>query len=266
MDRRDVLKSAAAAAAGFLLPTGALAETAPAPQVKLNVRPSGARGHANLGWLDTRYTFSFSNYHDRRWMGFRSLRVINEDWIKPGRGFGTHPHDNMEIITYVLEGSLQHKDSLGGGGVIVPGEIQQMSAGTGIRHSEFNPSDEKSVHLLQIWLKPDRRGVTPKYGQKKFPAAELDGTLRLVASKAGAKGSIPIHQDANLYAGKLDPTKPLTWRNPKGRHVWLQVARGKLHAGGRDLVAGDGAWTSEAGDIRLAAKDGRAEILLFDLA
>ena len=266
MDRRDVLKTAAAAAAGFLLPAAAQGEPAAAPQAKLHVRPANARGHANLGWLDTRYTFSFSNYYDRQWMGFRSLRVINEDWIQPGRGFGMHPHDNMEILTYVLEGSLEHKDSLGGGGVIVPGEIQQMSAGKGIRHSEFNPSDEKPVHLLQIWLLPDQRGVDPKYGQKRFPAEELEGTLRLVASKTGAKGSIPIHQDASLHAGRLDPAKPITWRNPKGRHVWLQVARGKLRAGERDLVAGDGAWTSEAGDIRLHAKEEKAEVLLFDLA
>lgn len=265
MDRRDVLKgAAAAAAAGFLLPLAEL-DAQETPRVKLGVRRSAERGKANYGWLDTRYTFSFAGYRDPRWMGFRSLRVINEDWIDAKGGFPTHPHDNMEIITYVLEGALEHKDTLGNGGVIKPGEVQQMSAGRGIRHSEFNPSKREKVHLLQIWIVPDTRGVKPSYDQKDFSEKSRTNTLKLVASKTGAEGSISIHQDVNLRAGILDPGNAVAWRNPKGRHLWIQVARGSVDANGQLLKAGDGAWTSEAGDLVLRAKE-KAELLLFDMA
>jgi redox-sensitive bicupin YhaK (pirin superfamily) len=266
MDRREVIVGAAAAAtAGFLLPLGEAAAEG-APRARLGVRRSNERGRFDHGWLDTYHTFSFASYHDPRWMGFRSLRVINEDVVQPGQGFGMHPHKDMEIITYVLRGALEHKDSLGNGGVIVPGEVQRMSAGTGIHHSEFNPSREQPVHLLQIWLLPDRRGVKPGYGQKTFGIADRPGTLTLVASKGGRQGSIPIHQDANVHAGVLKAGEPLTWQSPAGRHVWLQVARGSLAANGTALRQGDGAWTSEAGAIELRAGPDAAEIVLFDLS
>jgi redox-sensitive bicupin YhaK (pirin superfamily) len=236
-------------------------DTAP----RVGVRRSGDRGHVDHGWLDARHTFSFASYQDPKWMGFRSLRVINEDRIAAGKGFPTHPHRDMEIITYILSGSLEHKDSMGNGSIIVPGEVQQMSAGRGIQHSEFNPSSRDPVHLLQIWIQPDRRGVTPRYGQKAFSVADRTGTLKLVASKAGGDGSIPIHQDANLRAGILEADKPLAWRNPRGRHVWLQVARGRLTIGGQTVGAGDAVWTSDPGDLILTPKE-RSEVLLFDLA
>jgi redox-sensitive bicupin YhaK (pirin superfamily) len=264
IDRRDMLKGVAAAAAGALIPQAALA--APVPQAKVGVRRSGERGRARYSWLDTRFTFSFSRYQDKRWMGFRSLRVINEDWISAGKGFPMHPHEDMEIITYVLEGALEHKDSMGNGAVIVPGQVQHMSAGKGIRHSEFEPSKKKAVHLLQIWIQPDRRGVKPGYGQVKVEKKDLANRLQLVASKSGKDGSIKIHQDANLHAGRLDPKKRLTWRNPQGRHVWIQVARGDLKLQGRALGQGDGAWTSDAGDLVLEGGNAQAELLLFDLA
>ena len=231
----------------------------------IRVRPGGERGHFDHGWLDTWHTFSFAAYHDPAHMWFRTLRVINDDTVAPGTGFGAHAHRDMEIITYVLEGSLQHKDSMGNGGVIVPGEVQQMSAGTGIHHSEFNPSRKDPVHLLQIWLLPNRKGVKPSYGQKAFPAKERQDALRLVASGDGRDGSIAIHQDASLYASLLAPGKPLTWKNAPGRHVWLQVARGTLTMNGLPLAAGDGASTSDAGDLVLSTKSD-AEVLLFDLA
>ena len=264
MDRRHVLRGAVAAAAGALLPTSARAADAPAP--RLGIRRAGERGHANHGWLDTWHSFSFARYYDRRWMGFRSLRVINEDRVEPGRGFPMHPHDNMEIVTYVLSGSLEHKDTLGNGSVIVPGEVQYMSAGTGIRHSEFNPSREDPVHLLQIWIQPDERGAKPRYGQKTFPVAQRRNTLRLVASKSGKDDSIAIRQDANLLAGILDPDRQLRWRNPKGRHVWLHVARGELRVGDHELAAGDAVWTTDPGDLEIQGAGRGAELLLFDLA
>jgi redox-sensitive bicupin YhaK (pirin superfamily) len=228
------------------------------------VRRAGERGHADHGWLDTWHTFSFASYQDPRHMGFRSLRVINDDRVAAGKGFAMHPHQDMEIVTYVLEGALQHKDTLGNGGVIVPGEVQRMSAGTGIRHSEYNPSGKDPVHFLQIWLLPSRTGVRPSYGQKTFPEKERQKGLRLVASPDGRDGSISIHQDANLYASILAPGRPVTWTNRPGRHTWLQVARGSLTVNGVALHAGDGVSTSDPGDLVLAtAKD--AEVLLFDL-
>jgi len=264
MDRRDVLKGAAAAAAGFLLPAGEVrAEDTPVP--RLGVRPSSERGRKHYGWLDARYTFSFASYRDPRWMGFRTLRVINEDRIQAGKGFPTHPHKDMEILTYILSGSLEHKDTLGNGGIIRPGDIQQMSAGRGIRHSEFNPSRTELVHLLQIWIQPDERGVKPKYADAKIPSGARAGTFHLLASKNGRDDSIRIHQDANVHAGILGHGAKVRWRSPRGRHVWIQVAGGRLKVNDRELGPGDGAWTSDTGDLTFVGLD-KAEVLLFDLA
>ena len=261
MNRRDMLK--ATAAAGALLSTG-LATAGAKKAPKLIFRRSKERGHANHGWLDTRYSFSFSGYQDPKHMGFRALRVINEDYIAAGRGFPMHPHDNMEIITYVMDGGLQHRDSLGNGSVIRPGEVQRMSAGTGIRHSEFNPMKEKKTHLLQIWLLPDRRGHTPSYGQKRFPLHDGNG-LRLVASRDGRSDSIHINQDTNLYAGTMKAQTAIVHRNATNRHVWLQLAQGEITINGQKAYAGDGVRTSDPGELKITAvKD--AELLLFDLA
>jgi redox-sensitive bicupin YhaK (pirin superfamily) len=232
---------------------------------RIAVRPADARGHANYGWLDTNYTFSFASYYDPRHMGFRSLRVINEDWIDARQGFPMHPHRDMEIVTYVLEGSLEHKDSLGNGGVIVPTEVQRMSAGTGIYHSEYSAEREGKTHLLQIWIEPDANGVRPGYGQKVFPMEGRRNGFRLVASPDGRDGSIAIHAGTNLYASILESGKPVSYENAAGRHVWIQVARGSLDLNGTALRAGDGASTSDAGLLRLSAKE-PSELLLFDLA
>jgi quercetin 2,3-dioxygenase len=231
----------------------------------LDIRRARDRGHFDHGWLDTWHTFSFADYHDPAHMGFRSLRVINEDRVAPGRGFGTHPHRDMEIITYVLEGSLQHRDSMGNGSVIVPGEVQHMSAGTGVQHSEANPSRTEPLHLLQIWILPDRDGVAPGYGQKTYPREARLNRLCLVASADGRDGSIAIHQDAALSAMILEPGRALIWEVRPGRHAWIQVARGAISANDQKLAAGDGASTSMPGSIELAASE-EAEVLLFDLA
>jgi redox-sensitive bicupin YhaK (pirin superfamily) len=231
----------------------------------LTIRRGPDRGHFDHGWLDTFHTFSFADYHDAAHMGFRALRVINEDRVAPGRGFGIHPHHDMEIITWVLEGALEHKDSMGNGSLIVPGEVQRMSAGTGVLHSEMNPSAHEAVHLLQIWIRPDKHGVEPGYAQKAFPRAERLNRLRLVVSPDGRDGSIPIHQDASLHAAILDKGKTLHAEVLPGRHAWLQVARGEIDLNGAHLVAGDGASTSTPGSIDLLASK-EAEILLFDLA
>jgi redox-sensitive bicupin YhaK (pirin superfamily) len=229
----------------------------------LDIRLNEDRGHANHGWLDTHYTFSFSDYYDPAHMGFRALRVINEDHIAPGMGFGTHPHKDMEILSYVLSGELGHKDSLGSGGVLRHGEVQFMSAGTGIRHSEANPSRTDATHLLQIWLLPNRAGLDPKYEQKKFPIAEQPDRLHLIASRDGREGSFQIHSDAEFYAGKLTAGTKLQ-QKLAGKHGWLQVASGELDVNGSKLRAGDGAAISEEPQIDiLATKD--AEVLLFDL-
>jgi hypothetical protein len=272
MDRRDLLRAAAASAAvGALSPLVAGADAPATPGApRLTLRRAEDRGHADHGWLNTWHTFSFASYQDRAHMGFRGLRVINEDWIAPTRGFPMHPHDNMEIVTYVLEGALEHKDSLGSGGVIVPGEVQRMSAGTGIRHSEFNPSAREQVHLLQIWMLPNVRGIRPSYEEKVFPAAERTGALKVVASPDGRQGSIRIQADNLLYAANLRASEKVVHTNAAGRHVWLQVARGTLTAGAAPaavaLKAGDGLSTSDAGKIPLVAGAGGAELLLFDLA
>jgi redox-sensitive bicupin YhaK (pirin superfamily) len=230
-----------------------------------HVRKSQDRGHFNLGWLDTYHTFSFADYYDPAYMGFRSLRVINEDRVQPGQGFGTHGHRDMEIITCVLEGALAHKDSLGTGSIIKPGELQRMSAGTGIRHSEFNPSDAELVHLYQVWLVPDEKGVTPSYEQRSFHEEEKVGKLRLVASPDGADGSLTIHQDARLYLAVLAPGQVVSHSIENGRAGWLQVLRGTVEAFGSNLSAGDGvAITDESGVVVRAGSS--SEVLLFDLA
>jgi quercetin 2,3-dioxygenase len=231
----------------------------------ITVRPATERGHFDHGWLDTSHTFSFASYHDPRHMGFRALRVINEDRVQPGEGFGTHAHRDMEILTWVLEGALEHKDSMGNGSVIRPGNIQRMSAGTGVTHSEFNPSSEAPVHFLQIWLLPSQRGLPPSYEEKRFPPEALRGRLALIAAGDGREGAVTIHQDADLWAVHLGPGESVSHDLKPGRHAWLQVARGAVTLSGMPLGAGDGAaLTGEpAFEISAAAP---AEVLLFDLA
>lgn len=229
------------------------------------IRKSAARGHANHGWLDSYHTFSFANYYDPNYMSFRSLRVINEDIINPGKGFGTHGHRDMEIITYVLEGALEHKDSLGTGAVIKPGEVQRMSAGTGIQHSEFNHSQTDPVHLLQIWLLPDTNGLSPSYEQRDFPVAERHGNLRLVAARDARDGAVKINQDVDLYAAILDKNSQVSHVLDSNRHGWVQVARGSVLLNGLALEKGDGAAVSDESELVIEATED-AEILLFDLA
>jgi redox-sensitive bicupin YhaK (pirin superfamily) len=233
----------------------------------IQIRKAAERGHFDHGWLDTYHTFSFSRYYDPRHMGFRALRVINEDRVSPGKGFGTHPHENMEIVTYVLEGGLAHRDSLGTGSVIRPGELQRMTAGTGITHSEANPSPVVPVHLYQIWLLPDREGLEPSYEQKAFPVAERTNRWRLVASPEGADGSLTIRQDARIFLATLEPDREAFHTLPEGRHAWVQVLRGTVELNGGMLSAGDGAAVSaESGlAIRGGALSG-SEVMLFDLA
>lgn len=231
----------------------------------VTVRRSEERGHANHGWLDTFHTFSFNTYYDPDHMGFRALRVINEDVIAGGKGFGTHPHKDMEIVTYVLSGALAHRDSTGGGGVITPGELQHMSAGSGIYHSEFNASETEPSHLLQIWLLPTKNGIVPGYTQKKFPIADELDRWHLLASPDGAENSLIWVTEAELYSAKLTPSTKLshTFARPYG---WLQVARGTVSVNGLDLLQGDGhAFCDETSSVVEAGSDG-AEVLLFDLA
>jgi quercetin 2,3-dioxygenase len=228
------------------------------------VRHAEERGIANFGWLDSRHTFSFGNYHDAKHMGFGPLRVINEDRVRAGAGFDTHGHRDMEIISYVLEGALEHKDSIGTGSVIRPGDVQVMSAGTGIRHSEFNHSAEKPVHFLQIWVLPDRQGIAPRYDQKTFAEAEKRGRLRLVASPDGRDGSILIHQDAAIYASLLGSGDTVAHTLRAGRKGWVQVIRGTVEVNGETLRAGDGAAANDEPALTVTARED-AEILLFDL-
>ncbi len=231
----------------------------------LSVRRSSDRGHFDHGWLNTYYTFSFADYYDPRHMGFRALRVINEDRVQPGQGFGTHGHQDMEIISCVLEGALQHRDSLGNGSIIRPGELQRMSAGTGVLHSEFNPSDFELVHFYQIWLLPQRAGLTPSYEQQAFDDAEWHGKLRLVASPTGRDGSLTIHQDAAIYLSKLDAGQQVTHDLALGRHAWVQALRGKVNLNSHALTAGDGLAVSDEPRLAISAA-GPAEVMLFDLA
>lgn len=230
----------------------------------IQVRNANDRGHANHGWLDTHHTFSFSTYHDPNHMRFRSLRVMNEDTVAPGQGFGTHPHNDMEIVTYVLEGALEHKDSMGNGEVLRPGEFQRMSAGTGITHSEFNPSDSEPVHLYQIWLFPEHKGIEPSYEQKRFPEVERHNQLRLVASRNAENGSLRIHQDARIYLSQFDAGKEIEHELLEGRHAWLQVLRGAVSLNGVNLKTSDGAAVSEETALTIRATSD-AEIMLFDL-
>ncbi len=231
----------------------------------IRIRRSDERGHANHGWLDTYHTFSFAGYHDPRNMGFRSLRVLNDDKVAPAAGFPTHPHRDMEILTYVVEGALEHRDSSGGGSVIRPGDVQRMTAGSGIAHSEFNPSPEEWTRLLQIWLLPERRGLEPGYEQKHFEHAGRRGKLRLVASRDGRDGSLTIHQDVAVYAGLLAAGDRARLPLAPGRHAWVQVVRGTVRLGDHELREGDGARVSDERTLELASVDD-AELLLFDLA
>ena len=231
----------------------------------IQVRKSADRGHFDHGWLDTYHTFSFSRYHDPRHMGFRALRVINEDRVLAGNGFGTHPHEDMEIITYVLEGGLAHRDSLGTGSTIRAGELQCMTAGTGITHSEFNPSPTEPVHLYQIWLLPEREGLKPSYDQRAFPEQERRNTLRLVASPDGRDGSLTIRQDARLFLASLEADRTVTHPLSPGRHAWVQVLRGEIALSGLALAAGDGAAISDEETLTVRSRVA-SEVLIFDLA
>jgi quercetin 2,3-dioxygenase len=231
----------------------------------ITIRHSDERGGGDFGWLKTQHTFSFDRYHDPRFMGFRSLRVINEDFVAGGQGFPMHPHRDMEIITYLLEGAIEHKDSLGNGSIIRPGDGQRMSAGTGVRHSEGNASTTDAAHLLQIWILPDRNGHKPGYEQKSFPEAEKRGKFRLIAGPDGKDGSVTIHQDARLYVSLLDPGQEVKHELADGRYAWLQVAKGSVEVNGKTLKQGDGAAVSE--ERQLVVKGvSDAEVLLFDLA
>ena len=242
----------------FLQSVGGVAYSA-----MMKIRRANERGHAEHGWLDTYHTFSFADYYDPQWMGFRSLRVINDDLVMPGMGFGTHPHRDMEIITYILSGALQHKDSMGNGRVIRVGEFQYMSAGTGVEHSEFNPSKTEAVRLLQIWIQPDRKGVTPRYGEKSLNGAAT-GAWHLVTSKTGRDGSISIHQDADLWLAKLDAEQSVSRTLAPGRHAWIHIAEGAVTLNGKALSGGDAAAVDGGTDLKLAAAK-PSQVLLFDL-
>ena len=230
----------------------------------MTIRKANERGHANHGWLDAHHTFSFANYYDPNWMGFRSLRVINDDTIAGGGGFGTHPHRDMEIITYILSGALQHRDSMGHEAVLKAGDVQRISAGTGIAHSEFNYSPIEPVHLLQIWIQPERKGVKPAYAERSFGNGAAKPGLTLVASREGRDGSVSIQQDADLWLARLGEGASATHTLKPGRHAWVQVAEGEVTLNGQVLRAGDGAALSEESTLTLAAKK-PAQALLFDL-
>ncbi len=229
----------------------------------MNIRKSNERGHAEHGWLDSYHTFSFADYYDPNWMGYRSLRVINDDLIMPGMGFGTHPHRDMEIISYVLSGALQHRDSMGNGRIIKPGEFQYMAAGTGVEHSEFNPSSTEATRLLQIWIMPDAKGVKPRYAEKNLAKAET-GRLHLVASKTGRDGSMEIHQDADLLFAKLDSGQSVQHPLAAKRNAFVHVAEGEVTINGKMLVGGDAAAVSEENKLEIAAAK-PSQVLLFDL-
>ena len=230
----------------------------------ITLRRAQDRGHAQHGWLDSWHTFSFGDYYDPKHMGFRSLRVINDDSVAPGKGFPTHSHRDMEIITYVLDGSLEHKDSMGNGSVMKPGDVQRMTAGTGVGHSEFNGSPDEPVHFLQIWVLPEARNLPPGYEQKHFSKEDRRGLLRVVASREGADGAVQVHQDVKLLAGLFGAGDSVSYALPVGRHAWLHVARGKIRVNGHDLQAGDAVQASEEAALSLSdASD--AEVLPFDL-
>jgi quercetin 2,3-dioxygenase len=230
----------------------------------ITMRPRHERGQTRLDWLDSAHSFSFNHYYDPRHMGFRQLRVINEDWVNPGAGFGMHGHRDMEIITYVLQGALEHRDSMGHGSVIQPGDVQRMSAGTGVQHSEYNHSATEPVHLLQIWILPERQGLQPSYEQRSFTPEELRGQWRLIAARDGRAGAITVHQDVDVLAARLEPGERVIYSLPSGRHAWVQVAGGGVVLNGMPLKAGDGAAMSGTAELDLVAGD-HSEVLLFDL-
>jgi quercetin 2,3-dioxygenase len=230
----------------------------------MTIHPAAARGRTRIDWLDSRHSFSFGDYQDPNQMGFRTLRVINDDRVAPAAGFGMHAHRDMEIITYVLDGELEHRDSLGTGEVLRRGDVQRMTAGSGIRHSEFNPSPTEPAHFLQIWLFPERRGLTPGYEQKQFPDAEKEGRLRLIAAAEPRDGALKIHQDVKLYASVLGAGERVTHEIGEGHSAWLQVARGTVELNGTKLAAGDGAALLDQRGLELVSRDG-VEFLLFDL-
>lgn len=232
----------------------------------ITLRRAADRGHSNHGWLDSRHTFSFAEYHDPAHMGFQSLRVINEDRVEGGQGFATHPHRDMEIISYVLEGALAHRDSLGTGSIIQAGEFQRMSAGTGVTHSEYNASPSRLVHFLQMWVVPAKRGIPPSYEQRFFPAEEKKNRLRCVVAPDGADGALTIHQDVSLYVGGLDASAGVRHLLRPGRHAWVQVTRGAVTANGERMEVGDGAAVTGESEITLRAGGHPAEVLVFDLA
>ena len=229
----------------------------------MNIRKANERGHAEHGWLDTYHTFSFADYYDPQWMGYRSLRVINDDLVMPGMGFGAHPHRDMEIITYILSGQLEHKDSMGNGRVIQTGDVQYMAAGRGVQHSEFNPSNQEAVHLLQIWIQPDEKGVKPRYAEKSLRNAET-GKLHLVTSKTGRDGSIAIHQDADLWLAKLEAGQKISHTLGSQRHAWLHVAEGEVVLNGKTLSGGDAATVERETKLELSASK-PSQVLLFDM-
>jgi len=231
----------------------------------ITIRRASERGHANHGWLDSHHTFSFADYHDPQHMGFRSLRVINDDRVKGGAGFGAHPHRDMEIISYVLEGALAHKDSTGTSDVIKPGDVQRMSAGTGVMHSEFNASKTELVHFLQIWLLPDKRGIKPSYEQKRFGEDEKRGKLRLIASPDARDGSLAIHTDARVYAGMFDRGESAELALAAGRHSWIHVARGEVQVNGSTVKDGDGVALTNESRVQIEGVAG-GEVIVFDLA
>lgn len=231
----------------------------------LSIRHAEERGRANLGWLDSRHTFSFGHYYDPKFMGFGPLRVINEDRVQPDQGFGTHGHEDMEIISFVLEGALEHKDSMGNGSVIRPGDVQRMSAGTGVRHSEFNASDKDLVHFLQIWILPENNGLEPSYEQKAFSSNEKRGRLRLVGSRDGRDRSVTIHRDVDLYATMLNEGETVLHELAGGRRGWVQVASGSATLNGQQLYPGDGVAIEGPSELQLTGTS-EAEILLFDMS
>jgi len=230
----------------------------------INIRRSNERGHANHGWLDTNFTFSFADYHDPRFMGFRDLRVINEDRIEPAQGFPKHGHRDMEIITYMISGELSHRDSMGNGETIHPNEVQRMTAGTGVLHSEYSSPTDRT-HLLQIWILPEARNLQPSYEQKEFPQEEKQGRLKLIASRGGSDGSVHINQDVKVYASVLNEGERVSHELAKGRHAWIQLISGSLDVNGERIEPGDGAAISDETALELRSADDNTEFLLFDL-
>jgi redox-sensitive bicupin YhaK (pirin superfamily) len=231
----------------------------------ITFRKASERGRTSLDWLDSRHTFAFGDYYDPRFLGYRSLRVLNDDRVAPAAGFGMHPHRDMEILTWVLSGALEHRDSLGTGSIIRPGDLQRMTAGTGIRHSEINPSDKEAVHFLQVWLVPEKTGLAPDYEQRNYPRADRRGKLVHVAGPSAGNGAVGIRQNANVYATLLEKGESVTHELAPGRHAWIQVATGTVSLNGQELSAGDGAAVSDTKKLTLSA-DRPAEVLLFDLA